>query len=80
METSLNNVEFKSLENMTCAEVPIVDDVKEEPSENFMVAFSSPMDGLTVGDTPLSVVTILDNDDGKRNWSTVHFRLVVIGP
>ena len=66
META-HDVEFKPLENMTCAEVPIVDDGEEEPPEDFMIAFGPPTDGLTVGDIPQAVVTILDNDDGTRN-------------
>lgn len=59
----MKEVTFKPFENMTCAEVAIVDDTDQELPETFTVAFgASNVPGVQPGAVTVSVITILDDD------------------
>lgn len=63
------DVTFKPLEEMACAEVSIIDDSNEELPENFQVGFGDfPPDtpGLTTGMITISTVTIIDDDEPRK--------------
>ena len=63
MET-VKDVTFKPFENMTCAEVPVVDDDTQEFPETFVLAFGAVQDipGVQPGAVAASTITILDDD------------------
>ena len=63
MET-VKDVIFRSLETMTCAEVPVVDDSTQEFPETFSIGFGATqgLPGIQTGTVTMSTVTIIDND------------------
>jgi M6 family metalloprotease-like protein len=53
--------------------VPITNDTVVEGNETFTVALSSPV-GMTLGATPVTTVTIIDNDSGSSTYRLSVFR------
>lgn len=68
------DVIFKPFENVSCAEVPIVDDETQELPEQFSVGFGGPsIPGVVRGTVSTSTVTIIDDDEpGPGNECTVN--------
>lgn len=61
---TVTGVTFKPFENISCAEVRIVNDATQELPEQFSVGFSGPsMPGVVRGTVSTSTVTIIDDDE-----------------
>lgn len=74
----MKEVTFKPFENITCAEVPIVDDNTQELPETFTIGFGTEVEnipGVQTGTVAISTVTIIDNDvPGKSERARARAR------